>query len=394
MEHRNFRLYWFGQMISQTGNWMQLVAQGWLVYQLTDSPLMLGIVSVVGLLPVVPISLLAGVISDRFPRRKLIIGTEIVLMLQALALAWLTWQNTIQVWHVIALSFVLGAAASLEQPARLAFVVDITSEEDLTNAVALNASVYNIARVIGPVFAGLLMGAIGAAGCFLVNGLSYLPVILALLAIRISSRSRPVVKTNIGGSLMHGFGYMWRTQTLRSLMLLVAVSSFFALPYITLLPAFAEEVLAVGPQGLGWLTTMAGVGAVAGALFVANVSARRRGWWLIAGNLLGPIFLVFFSLSGSFALSLALLVLVGAGNAVRNTLANSLLQLNADGDYQGRVMSVYNLLFNGMSRVGALGIGGLAQFVGVPLAVGMGAVISVIWGLLVIWRMPHVQRLQ
>lgn len=393
LERRDFRLFWFGQAIAQTGNWMQIVAQGWLVYQLTDSPLMLGVVSVVGLLPVVPVSLLAGVISDRFPRRNLIIATDVVLMLQALALAWLTWQGTIQVWHVIALSFVLGASASLQQPARLAFVADIVGEEDLTNAVALNASVYNVARIVGPVIAGLLMGAVGAAGCFFVNGVAYVPVLVALLAIKIRRRSRPVDDSKIGHSLMHGFRYMWNARTMRSLMLLVAVSSFFALPYVTLLPAFANDVLGVGPQGLGWLTTMVGIGAVVGALGVGNVPASRRGWWLITGNLIAPIFLVFFSMSHSFVLSLALLVLVGAGNAVRNTLANSLLQLNADGDYQGRVMSVYNLLFNGMSRVGALGIGGLAQFIGIPWAIGLGAMACVIWGLFVIWRMPYVQRL-
>jgi hypothetical protein len=174
----------------------------------------------------------------------------------------------------------------------------------------------------------------------------------------------------------------------------VAVASFFALPYVTLLPAFADDVLDAGPQGLGWLTAMVGIGAIGGGLGVANVPPRYRGRWLVAGNLVTPVLLGLFCLSGSFVISLALLVLVGAGNAVRNTLLNSLLQLNADAAYHGRVMSVYNLLFNGMSRVGALVIGGLAQFVGVPRALGAGAAVGLVWGLFVIWRMPYVQRLE
>jgi MFS family permease len=391
--HRNFRLFWAGQIVSLTGTWMQIVAQGWLVYRLTDSAFTLGLVNVVGLLPVVPISLLAGVISDRFPRRNLIFITEIVLMLQALLLATLTWLDAIQIWHVIALSFVLGAAAALEQPTRLAFVVDMVGKEDLTNAVALSASAYNSARIVGPSIAGLLVAWIGEAGCFFVNGVTYMAVILALLAIRLPPPTTPKTRLQIASSLMSGLRYIWGTRTIRALMVIVALSSFFTLPYIALMPVFARDVLQVGPEGLGFLMTGVGIGAISGALGVASIQTGRRGKWLTWGNVIGPAFLVLFCLSRSFPLSLVLIVLVGASNAVRQTLANSLIQIIASEEYHGRVMSVFNLLFNGMSRVGALGVGAVAEVTGVTWAIGIGAAISAILGLIVIWRMPYVHRL-
>lgn len=393
LRHGNFRLFWFGQIVSLTGTWMQIVAQGWLVYRLTESPFMLGLVSVVGLLPVVPVSLLAGVISDRFSRRNLIIATESVLMLQAFAMAFLTWLDVIQVWHVIVLSFVLGAAAALEQPARLAFVADTVGKEDLTNAVALNASVYNSARIVGPSIAGLTVAWVGEAGCFFVNAATYLAVIFALLAVRLPPRTMPQTRLQVASSLIAGFRYVWDARTIRALMAMVAVSSFFTLPYIALMPVFARDVLQAGPEGLGFLMTGVGIGAIGGALAVANIQAGRRGKWLTLGNVMGPAFLVLFCLSRSFPLSVAVIVLVGASNAVRQTLANSSIQIIASEEYHGRVMSIFNLLFNGMSRVGALGVGGLAEVVGAAWAVGLGAVVSLIWGLIVIRRMPYVHRL-
>ena len=393
LRHRNFRLFWFGQIVSLTGTWMQTVAQSWLVYRLTDSPFMLGLVNVVGMLPVVPVSLLAGVISDRFPRRNLIVIADAVLMLQALVMAVLTWLNIVQVWHVIALSFVLGAAAVLEQPARLAFVVDTVGKEDLTNAVALNASVANSARIVGPSVAGLTVAWVGEAGCFFINGVTYLAVILALLAIRLPPQAVPKTRLKVAGSMVAGFRYVWGTQTVRALMTIVAVSSFFTLSYVAMTTVFAQDVLQAGPTGLGFLMTAVGGGAMMGALWVANIQAGRRGKWLTLGNLLGPAVLVLFCLSRSLPLSLALIAIVAANSSVRQTLANSLIQITTPEEYQGRVMSIFNLLFNGMSRVGVLGVGGLAEIVGVAWAVGLGAAVSLIWGLIVVWRMPYVHRL-
>ncbi|MBN1667389.1 MAG: MFS transporter [Anaerolineales bacterium] len=394
LRQRNFRLYWFGQIISQTGVWMQIVAQGWLVYRLTDSPLMLGLVNFVALVPVVPVSLLAGVLSDRLPRRKLMIVTELVLMLQAIVTAGLIWSGRVQIWHLMVLSFILGAAAALEQPARLAFVVDIVGKEDLTNAVALNSSVYNVARIVGPAIAGVLVAWIGEAGCFLMNGVTYLAVIAALLFIRVPPYRRPEQSLRVVGGLVAGFRYTWGTKLIRELLLIVALASFLTLPYITLMPVFAADVLAAGPEGLGFLMTSVGIGAIGGALLVASLRSGRRGRWLIYANLAGPLFLLVFTLSRNFVLSMVMVLLVGASNAVRQTLANSLIQLTAADEFHGRVMSIFNLLFNGMSRLGALGIGSLAEFSGAPWALGCAALICVMISFIICWRMPEIKQIQ
>ena len=393
LRHRNFRLYWSGQIVSQVGAWMQVVALGWLVYRITDSPLMLGLVNFIGLVPVVPISLLAGVISDWLPRRNLIIVTELILASQAIVLAVLTGLDLIRPWHIVILSFVLGAAAALEQPARLAFVVDTVGKEDLTNAVALNSSVYNTARIVGPAIAGVLVAWIGEAGCFLINGVTYLAVVIALLAIRLPHRAKPEERLHIANGLANGLRYVWDTKLIRSLLVIVAVSSFFTLPYIALMPAFARDVLEGGPKGLGFLMTAVGIGAIGGALLVANIRVGRRGKWLMLGNIIGPAFLIIFCLSQSFVQSLFVVALVGISNAVRQILANSLLQLSASEEYHGRVMSVFNLLFNGMSRAGALGVGAVAEFTGAPLALGASAIISLVFGVVIVRGMPEVAQL-
>lgn len=393
LRHRNFRLYWSGQIVSLIGVWMQIVAQGWLVYRLTDSELMLSLVNLVGLLPVVPVSLLAGVISDRFPRRRLILVTEVVLMGQALVLALLTWLGIVQVWHIIVLSFVLASASALEQPARLAFIVDVVGKEDLTNAIALNSGVYNAARILGPAIAGLLVAWVGEAGCFFINAVTFLAVIVALLAIRLPRQDRAREQFRVAGSLMDGLRYTWQTRPIRSLMLIVALSSFLTLPYITLMPAFADDVLRVGSDGYGFLMTGVGIGAIFGAMVVASVRTGHRGTWLTVGNVIAPALLVLFCLSMDFPIALVLVVLVGGGNAVRQTLANSLIQINTAEDFHGRVMSVFNLLFNGMSRVGAVAVGALAEITGVSLAVGASAVLMVMAGVVMIWAMPEVRNL-
>lgn len=393
LRHRNFRLFWSGQIVSQIGTSMQLMAQSWLVYRLTDSAFMLGLVSFAALLPVLPVSLLSGVISDRFPRRPLIILTESVLMIQALIMAALTWSGAIQVWHVIVLSFVYGAAAALEQPARLAFVVDTVGKEDLTSAVGLNAAVYNTARIVGPSLAGLLLAWIGEAGCFLLNGVSFLPVILALLAIRLPPRTAPRERLRVVGNLVDGFRYVWTTRTIRGMLIIVALAGLLTMPYVSLMPVFAKDILHGGSKGYGFLMAGVGAGAILGALSAATIHTGRRGRWLFWGNVLGPLFVALFCLSRSFPLGLALVLLAGVANAMRQTLANSLIQINTQEQYHGRVMSIFNLLFTGMSQVGTLLMGGLAEGVGAPVAVGAGALASVVLGLTFVWRMPHVRRL-
>lgn len=392
-QNKNFRSYWSGQVISQIGTWMQIVAQSWVVYDLTDSPLMLGLVNFAALLPVLPISLLAGVLSDRFPRRNIIIMSESILMLQAIIMAGLIWFNIIQVWHVILLSFVLGAAAALEQPARLAFVVDIVGKKDLSNAVALNSSGFNSARIIGPALAGLMIAAIGEAACFIINGLTYLAFILVLFAIQVPHQIRKKDSIQVMGSLKDGFKYILDSKIILGLLLIVSVASFLTIPYIALMPVFARDVLQTGPDGLGFLLTAVGVGAIFGAMISAYLKDGKRGKWILAANITGPIFLILFCFSKYFIISLLIIVLVGASNAIRLTLANSLTQLNTSDEYHGRVMSVFNLLFNGMSRFGALAVGGLAEIITATWALTISAGISAIIGFVLFIQLPHIRKL-
>lgn len=391
--YRNFRLYWTGQVISQVGTWLQIVAQGWVVYNLTDSPFMLGLVNFAALVPVVPVSLLAGVFSDRLSRKKLIIVTEFVLMLQALIMAGLIWLGLIQVWHVIVLSFILGAASAVEQPARLAFVVDVVGKDDLSNAIALNSSSTNTARIVGPALAGVIITATGEAACFFINGISYLFVIWALFAIHLPVQMKNKGSIKVIGSLKDGFTYLKENPVIYGLLLIISLASFLTIPYIALMPIFARDILQVGANGLGFLLTAVGVGAIAGAIQVANLKPGKRGEWLVTANILGPVFLVVFCFSRNLYLSLSLVILVGASNAIRLTLANSLTQLNTENDYHGRVMSVFNLLFNGLSRVGALVIGGFAEIISISWVLGISAIMSAILGVFMLYRMPHIRRL-
>ncbi len=394
LRYRNFRLYWSGQIISQIGTWMQVVAQGWVVYNLTDSPLMLGLVNFIALLPVLPISLLAGVLGDRFPRRRLILLTESVLLLQALIMAGLIWLDQIQVWHVLVLSFIQGAASAVEQPVRLAFIVDVVGKDDLSNAIALSASGNNLGRILGPAVAGVIIAAFGEAACFSINALSYLAVILALLAIRLPEQHQKRESMQVMGSLKAGFTYIIDSKIILGLLFLVSVASLLTLPYIALMPVFARDNLRLDADGLGFLLTMVGTGAILGALLVAYLRAGRRGKWLLSTNIIAPIFLILFAFSDSVWASLMLVTLIAASNAVRITLANSLTQLNTTDEYHGRVMSIFNLLFSGMSRVGALVIGGLAEIMSVTWALGISGVISILIGLVILIKMPGIRRLE
>lgn len=394
LKYRNFRLFWSGQIVSQVGNWMQIVAQSWLVYELTNSPLMLSLVNFAALVPVVPISLLAGVLSDRFPRRKIILASEFVLMLQALIMAVLIWQNLIQVWHVMVLSFMLGAATSIGQPARLAFVLDVVGKDDLSNAVGLTSSGNNAAHILGPVLAGFVIASFGEAACFLMNGISYLAVILALFAIHLSNEKQKVETMAIVGSLKDGFSYIKSKKIILGLLFTVSITSFLIIPYITLMPVFARDILKVGPGGLGTLMTVIGVGSILGALWVANLRSGTRGKWVLIANIIGSICLSIFAFSGAYWISLLVVLMIGTSNSIRLALANSLTQLSTSEDYHGRVMSVFNLLFNGMSRVGALAIGGLAEFITVPWALGISALISTGVSVTIFFTMPGIRQLE
>jgi MFS family permease len=417
LRHRNYRLFFFGQMISLIGTWMQTIAQQWLVYRLTGSAMMLGMINLVAVLPLVPLALWGGSLADRFSRRSIIVLTQSVMMVQAFILAALTWGSTVQVWHVMVLAAVLGAANAVDVPARQAFVVEmINGKEDLTNALGLNSTVFNAARAIGPAVAGVAVATTGEAGAFFINGVSFLAVIAGLLMMHLPTTPRPLRQIRLGAHLEEATRYVRSHQVVMVLMSLVAVSAFLSMPYSTLLPVFAESVLnesarpmigfvCTGSRALftcqspdaltyGLLMAATGLGAVIGALFVASLPERaRRGRWLTLGNLSFPTLLVGMALSRSFPLTLALLVGIGFSFVVQNAVANTLIQITVPDELRGRVMGFYSLTFQGMMRLGGLQAGLMGDSFGASMAVGVGALVCLAYGAFVAWHHPDVREM-
>ena len=419
LKYRNFRLFFFGQMISLVGTWMQIIAQQWLVYRLTGSATMLGVVSLMGVLPLLPMSLWGGSLADRFPRRSIMLVTQATMMVLAFVLALLTWTGVVQVWHVIVLSVALAMANAVDIPARQAFIVEmVEGKEDLTNAIGLNSAVFNGARAVGPALAGVAVATTGEAGAFFINGLSFIAVIVSLLLMRLPSQPRAAQPAGLSSHLGEAVRYVRGEQVVMVLISLVAVSAFLSMPYSTLMPVFASEVLNTSAQPVldfvcsqmaavlgfsckspdaltyGLLMAATGLGAVMGALFVASMSATaRRGRWLTLGNLSFPALVLLVSLSRSFALSLLLLVGVGFSFVAQNALANTLIQVTVPDELRGRVMSFYALMFTSMMRIGGMQAGVLGDRWGAPLAVGAGAVLCLLYGLFVAWRFPRVRQM-
>jgi predicted MFS family arabinose efflux permease len=417
LRHRNFRLWFVGQGISLVGTWMQMMAQQVLVYRLTGSAASLGIISAIGLIPVVPLALWGGSIADRVSRRSVIIIAQGVMMVQAFLLAALAWTGAVQVWHVYAMALLLAAAQAVDLPARQAFIVDmVTNREDLTNAIALNSAIFNGARALGPALAGAVVAAIGEGPAFFVNGLSFVAVIVSLVMMRELPQQIARKASPLGKHMGEGLRYVVSNRIILLLTSLVAMSAFLSMPYSTLMPAFADRVLkgsaqplvralCEGPQALfqcrapealplGMLLTAVGAGAVTGALWVASLpNNARRGHWLTAGNLAFPALLVGFALSRSFTLSLLLLAGIGVSFVAQNSLANTLIQLTVADEVRGRVMSLYTLTFQVMMRAGGLQAGLVADALGPAFAVGAGALLSLAYGAFVAVRYPRLRKI-
>ncbi|OGF53701.1 MAG: hypothetical protein A2Z21_01325 [Candidatus Fraserbacteria bacterium RBG_16_55_9] len=397
LRHRNFRLFWWGQLISVSGSWMQLAAQGWLVYRLTGSAFYLGLVGFARYVPVLLFSLFGGVIADRFPKRNLVILTQCIALIQAFLLAILTSTGTVQIWHIIVLSSLLGLVNAFDTPARQSFIVEMVGKEDLMNAIALNSSVFNASRIVGPVVAGVLVPTLGEASCFFLNGVSFLAVLVSLLRMDADSLS-PAPSEAANGSvwrkLREGLDYARSDAAILTLLALVSISSVFALPYSTLMPAFARDVLGLGATGYGAMLAAVGLGALSGALVLASWGSRfPKGRLFTIGNLLFPLGLIAFSFSRSFVLSELLLILVGLGFILQNAMANTLLQTTAKEGFRGRVMSMHTLAFIGLSPLGDLQAGTAAHFLSVPLIVKLGAFVCLGAALWAIWKRPELRRL-
>jgi MFS family permease len=395
LRHRNFRLYWFGQLVSLTGTWMQTVAQSWLVFQLTNSAFLLGLTGFIGSLPILLLSLWGGVVADRVHKRNLLVATQTAAMLQAFLLAFLTWSGKVRVEHVLIMAAILGVVNAFDAPTRQSFVVEMVGKEDLMNAIALNSTIFNAARIFGPAIAGVLVASIGVTGCFTLNGVSFLAVIASLLAMRLPPMLKAATSESARQNLAEGLAYVRSNGTVLSILVLVGTTSLFGMSYATLMPIFARDVLQVGAQGLGFLTAAAGIGALVGALTLASLGGfRRKGLLLTAGNLLFPAAMAAFAFSRSFPLSLLCLVGVGWAMIAQNATANTLVQTTVPDHLRGRVMSVYTMLFMGMMPLGNLQAGTLASRFGAPFAVGFGAAICALAALLILWRLPQLRRLE
>jgi MFS family permease len=395
LQHRNYRLFFFGQLVSLIGTWMQNVAQAWLVYELTNSPFKLGVVSFCSGVPVLAFSLWAGVVADRMPKRRLLLMTQTVMMTLAFILAADMFLGTIQWWHVTILAFMLGTANAFDAPTRQAFVVEMVGRKELMNAIALNSAMFNSARIIGPALAGVTLAAVGTAWCFVLNGVSFLAVIAGLLLMNVKPYVGAVPTESALRQMREGVSYIWHHPTVRPLITLVAVSNMFALGYMALLPAFAQDVLHTGTVGYGFMSTSIGVGALSGALMIASLgNYQRKGLVLTAGNLLFPVMVIALSLSKSFHLTLGFLVVAGLGFMTQNATANALVQTTVPDGLRGRVMSVYMMVFLGFFPIGSLIAGAVAENFGVPAGAAFGGTIALAYGLYLLWRAPQIRRLR
>jgi len=377
LAHRNFRLFFIGQGISLIGTWMQNVGEGWLILTLTNSPFYVGLTSALSSLGVLLFSLYAGVIADRTDKRRFIVFMQVAFMLEAFAVAILVRTGVIQVWHVLTLATLLGIASAFDIPMRQSFVYDMVGKDDLMNAIALNSSLFNGARVIGPAIAGLLIGAVGIAACYFLNGLSYIAVIVGLLMMTLPRPQRLESTVSVWAGFREVLVYLRNDARLRVLMILTAILSIFGFPYLTMMPVFARDVLHRGAGGYGALTSSVGIGAVLGALGVALRSSRirARGRLMLMGGTAFGILLILFAGSRSLGLSMVLLGLAGCAMIVNNSITNTLLQMAAPDHLRGRIMGFYSFVFVGMAPFGAFLFGIVAEHTGVSTTIAAGGAI-------------------
>ncbi|MBZ5508015.1 MAG: MFS transporter [Acidobacteriia bacterium] len=387
LRHHNFRLFFSGQLISLIGTWMDPVAESWLIYRLTGSPLLLGTVAFAGQIPIFLLMPIGGIVADRYDRRSILVVTQSLMTALTLILAGLTLTHVVQPWHVMLLGALTGIVSAFDIPVRQAFIADMVPREDMVNAIALYSAIFNGARVIGPALAGIVVAAMGEGWCFLANGLSFLAVIAGLLMMT-AAPAHPALQGSPMQNIIEGFRFVTRTAPVRALMLLVGLISVTGTPGVVLMPVFADQVLHGGARALGLLLGASGLGALCGAITLAtrkNVSGLER-WILVACNTFGAA-LILFSLSRTFWLSVALLVPVGFSVVLEMGSSNTLIQSMVPDRLRGRVMAVYSMMFIGMAPLGALLAGSVAHAIGAPMTVALGGAISIIGGIVFATRL-------
>ncbi|MEG4067196.1 MFS transporter [Microcoleus sp. Pol11C2] len=395
LRSRNYRLFFAGQGISLIGNWMTQVATVWLVYNLSDSPWMLGVVGFTSQIPTLILLPFAGVLIDRWNRHRVIIATQILAMVQSLGLAFLALTGVVNIWHILVLSFFQGAINAFDAPARQAFVPELVEKkEDLANAIALNASMFNGARLIGPAIAGLLIATVGASYCFLIDGLSYIAVIAGLLAMQIKARKIAATNTKPLQRLKEGFVYAFGFPPIRAILLLLALVSFAGMSHTVLVPIFATKILQGDAQTLGFLMASSGVGAFAGAIYlISRKSVVGLGKLIAMSPAIMGFGLIGFGLSRVLWLSLIMMLFVGFGFILQFAGGNTFLQTIVEDDKRGRVMSIYTMAFFGVTPFGNLVAGGLANYIGAPNTVIIGGIICVLGSIVFTKQLPALKNL-
>jgi MFS family permease len=394
--HRNFRIFWFGQTLSLVGTWMQQMAQGWLALELTDSAFMVGLVASAQSIPIVVFSLHAGVIVDRKDKLRLVRMSQAFLMVIAAVLFWLTWANEMTIGRLLMLAAATGLVSALEIPARQSLVIELVGREDLRSAIALNSSGFNLARIVGPAVAALVIANMGIAWAFGLNAISYLAVLAGLFMVRLPAWVPPsgVLATPLEG-IREGLRYMRDTPTIAALMKLVTVYSVLGVPYLALMPVIAREMLGLGAAGYGLLLTAIGVGGLAGALWLAaRGDLHRRGVLLMRVSIAFPALLILFAFVRWPIVAYPLLFAIGFTMIVNNALANGLLQQIVPDAMRGRLMAAYSLIVVGLSQaVGALAAGAIARALAIDWAIGIASVAMVAYGVWAFRSNPRLRRL-
>ena len=394
LHHKNYRLFFGGQSISLVGTWMQQIAMSWLVYRLTNSALLLGIVGFSSQIPVFLFASIAGVYADRWNRHRMLVVTQTLSMIQALTLAFLALTGTIHVWQIIALSIAIGVVNAFDMPTRQSFIVEIVDKtEDLGNAIALNSFMFNGARLVGPAIAGILIALLGEGVCFLINGLSFVGIIVALLAIKVPKRKKAAHTSRLWHDLKDGYSYAFGFAPIRYILLQLGLMSFMGMSYAVLMPIFAKDILHGGPHTLGFLMAASGIGALTGSVYLASRQTILGLGRLIAyASVIFGMGIIAFSFSKILIVSLAMMFLTGFGMIVQIASGNTILQSIVEEDKRGRVMSIYTTAIIGMAPIGNLFAGALASLIGAPNTLILSGSACIIGSLLFALKLPHIRK--
>ena len=395
LRSRNYRLFFAGQGVSLIGTWMTQIATVWLVYNLTHSALMLGIIGFTSQIPSFILAPFGGVVVDRFDRHRILVWTQVLAMIQSLVLAALALSGVIEIWHIIVLSFIQGLINAVDAPARQTFAVELVERrEDLANAIAINSTMFNGARLIGPAIGGLVIARVGEAYCFLIDGLSYIVVIIALLAMRFKPKIRPTATRNLWQDVGDGIRYAFGSLPIRSILLLSALVSLTGMQYVVLVPIFADKILRGNVQTLGFLMAASGIGALLGGIYlISRQTVIGLGKLVIIGPISLGIGLIVFALSRFLPLSLGAMLFIGLGTILQIAAGNTILQTIVDDDKRGRVMSLYTMSFLGMAPFASLLGGTLATHIGATNTLLIGGTSCILGAVFFIGKFPELRSI-